>query len=182
MHRFIIILILLMLYSPTIYAIEIKFVNAIKKSDITVDDLSTFLDLNYYKYKILIEKGTDVFLVFRDIKNGKDIFRHNVEINTSGEYELRLWFKKYDDSIGDALTKNNKSINYSLNWNQERVFSGTITNPISYYENIYKVRNTYDYGREIGEKEVLLEFYNYDQKSDEEELVSEIYISTQRKE
>ena len=179
MRKLNIILFFLLIYSPIAHAFDFDVVNAMKKDDITVEDLASFMDINYYKYKLLVNDGTDIFIVFRDLKNDRNVFKHKVEVDKYGEYVIRLWFKKYDDSIGGVLTKDNKSINYSLNWNQERVFSGTITNPIYAYDHVYTIGSTYDYGKEIKEKAVLLGFYSWEEKTDKEELVSEIYILTQ---
>lgn len=163
---------------PAVFGLSPDFVNSIKKEKVSVEDLETFLDINYYKYRLLLENNTEISIVFRDVKNNKFIFNHKVDVSQFGEYVLRLWFRKYDDSLGNALTKENTKINYSLNWNQERAFSGTIQNPASLYEHVYTVGRTYEYGGEIKEKAVLLELYSWQQRSDQEELVAEIYITT----
>ena len=149
---------------------------ALRTEPITIQELLIFLDLDMFKYKLFLTKGSKLTFAFKDIKRDTYAFKHEITAERCGNYTLRLNFKKNEGFPSNPLSKENKSINYSLNWNYERVFSGTIQNPLYGYDNVYSIANAKDVGASLEPNNPLVEFYSWDKKTDREELVAKIFI------
>jgi len=161
---------------PTAKADVFDFKPAIKAGEISMEDLVAFLDLNIYKYELLLKKGSKVKVVFQNFKNNRTLFSHEIDISENKAYTMKLSFESMEGYPGDALKKSNENLNYSLNWDYTRVFSGTKSNPLHGYPSTYVQRQTFEFGETIDDKKTLLEFYSYDEKADKDELVAGIYL------
>ncbi len=135
-----------------------------------------YLDMNIFKYKLRLVKDSKINITFKNIKQNQLIFNHEIEIEDDNIYTIRLMFKKEEGFPGNALNKDEKIINYSLNWNYIRVFSGSISNPLHGYESIYYTLNSFEFGQVINGRTSLIKFYTHGKESDKAELIAEIFL------
>jgi len=172
-----ILLFLLSLVCPTTAKADVfDFKPAIKEGEISMDDLVAMLDLSIYKYQLLLKEGSKVKVVFQNFHDGRTLFSHEIDITENKVYTMKLSFDNFEGYPGDALSKRNEKLNYSLNWDYTQVFSGTRSNPLYGLPSTYIQRQTFEFGETLDDKKALLEFYSYDEKADKDELVAGIYL------
>ena len=91
----IILMLFILAHSTTLYAnplFEVK--PAIRNEPVSMVDLLSFLDLDMFKYKLMLPEGSTVTIAFKDIKRDRLAFNHKVEIERTNAYIMRLNFTK----------------------------------------------------------------------------------------
>jgi len=58
----------ILIFAAPIYAGQFKLQPTIKKESVTIEELISFLDIDMFKYKLILAKGNNVTIVFKDIK------------------------------------------------------------------------------------------------------------------
>lgn len=175
-------IVIVFLWPFHVHALDINNIKpAFKQEPITNDDLISFLNLNIYKYKLRIPSKHSINIILNDITNNRTIFNHSPKINDAYDYIMTISFTREDDIPGDAFESEHNTLNYSVNWNYNQVFSGTISNFLKNQKNRILEINSNDFGEIISDKISIIKFYTWDGSESKEKLVAELYLTLQTK-
>jgi hypothetical protein len=70
-----------LLFPYKIYAFEFgKVQSAIKSEPIEIEDINAYLNLNIFKYKLCLTKGSKISVTFKNVAHNQLIFSHQIDV------------------------------------------------------------------------------------------------------